>query len=136
MKSVSDLVPTSKHDLQRAHAAISAGYPAVEPILGELIEWLQDYNWPVARVLAPFLASLGSTLVPHIWNVMRSNDEIWKYWVITLLIRALPHDHAVQFRSELLRISSAPSPSEKSEELDQIAFEVLNYFGWKDAVSE
>jgi hypothetical protein len=29
-----NLIPTSKVDLERAKAAIEAGYPAVEPILG------------------------------------------------------------------------------------------------------
>lgn len=77
MDHIQDLVPTHKKDLERAEAAVKAGYPAVEPILGRLIEWLQDCNWPVAHVLAPFLESVGAPLVPHIWRVLRTNDDIW-----------------------------------------------------------
>ena len=60
------LIPKSKSDLETANRAVAAGYPAVKPVLGELVEWLKDYNWPVAHVLAPFLAKIGIPLVPHI----------------------------------------------------------------------
>jgi hypothetical protein len=84
---IRELVPRHKR-VDRARAAVEAGYPAVATILGELIEWLQDYNWPVAHVLEPFLRTIGEPLVPHIWHVLRSDDELWKYWVISLLITA------------------------------------------------
>jgi hypothetical protein len=89
MDHLRNLIPTSKVDIERAAAAVEAGYPEVAPILGELIGWLQDYNWPVAHVLAPFLASIGAPLVPHVWHVLLTDDGVWKYWVIGMLIRAL-----------------------------------------------
>jgi len=125
-----DLVPTNKADIERARAAVEAGYPAVEPILGELVQWLRDYNWPVAHVLAPFLASLGAPLVPHVWQVLRSQDDVWKYWIITLLLSAFPEAIAVEFRPELERLSHAPQAHEKAEELDEQARSVLTHFGW------
>jgi len=130
MDHIQDLIPTHKSDLQRAEAAIKAGYPAVEPILGRLIEWLQDYNWPVAHVLAPFLESVGAPLVPHIWHVLRTNDDIWKYWVIGILIQSLPKEAAVEFRPELERLAYNPEPNERTEELDEQAREALEHFGW------
>src|SRR5688500_18615540 len=50
---INSLVPRNKHDRKRAAAAIAAGYPAVAPVLPEMLEWLQDMNWPVAQDLAP-----------------------------------------------------------------------------------
>ena len=125
-----DLVPMSKFDLARAQAAVEAGYPAVDPILSELIEWLRDYNWPVAHILAPFLESIGDPLVPHIWRVLDTDDDVWKYWVIGILIRALPKATASEFRSELSRLCHNPRPHEKREELDTQARAVLEHFGW------
>ena len=127
---VRDLVPRGKHDVDRARAAVEAGYPAVGPILGELIEWLQDYNWPVAYVLEPFLRSIGEPLVPHIWHVLRSDDEIWKYWVISLLITGLPPQVAAEFRPELERLAYEPTERERREELDEQARDALDAFGW------
>jgi len=127
---IRNLIPTSKRDLERARAAVEAGYPAVDPILDELMKWLQDYNWPVAHVLAPFLASVGSPIAPHIWHVLRSDDDIWKYWVIAIVLRGLSKDVAAEFRPELERLCHSPSPREKTHELDEQAREVLTRFGW------
>ena len=114
----------------RARAAVEAGYPAVDPILGELLKWLQDCNWPVAHILEPFLASIGAPLVPHIWHVLGTDDHVWKYWVIGTLIRDLPENVAAAFRSELERLCHDPQPDERREELDEQAREVLERFGW------
>jgi Domain of unknown function (DUF5071) len=126
-----ELVPRDKSDVDRAQAAVAAGFPAVESVLDRLVEWLQDANWPVATVLIPFLQSVGSPLVPHIWNVLNSDDLLWKYWVIALLIPALPRDAAALFRVELERLSYQPEPSERREELDQQASLALQKFGWE-----
>ncbi|HKO54042.1 MAG TPA: DUF5071 domain-containing protein [Polyangiaceae bacterium] len=124
------LVPTGKSDLERARAAVEVGYPAVAPVLGELVGWLQDYNWPVAHVLVPFLQSIGAPLVPHIWHVLRSDDDVWKYWVISLLIPSLSENAAATFRQELVRLSRHPRPTERGEMLDEEATVVLEHFGW------
>lgn len=128
--AVSALVPQHKADLERARAAVAAGYPAVEPVLGALLEWLQDANWPVAHELIPFLRAIGEPLVPHIQHVLQSDDLIWKYWVIGLVVPALPAHVAAVFRPELERLSARPEPAERLEELDQAARSVLAHFGW------
>jgi hypothetical protein len=130
LERLQDLIPADKHDLERAEAAVKAGYPAAEPILGQLVEWLQDCNWPVAHVLAPFLQSVGAPLVPHIWHVMRTDDDVWKYWVIGTLIHSLQEEVAVEFRPELERLAYDPKPNERAEELDERAREVLEHFTW------
>lgn len=39
-------IPTDKHDLAAVANAARLGYPAINAILPELLEWLQDINWP------------------------------------------------------------------------------------------
>lgn len=124
------LVPKNQYDLPTAVAAINAGYPAVAPILGKLMEWLQDYNRPVARVLAPFLRSIGPPLVPHIWQVLRTDDDVWKHWVILILIRPLLESEAAEFRAELERMAFKPRPDELIGKLPETAKSTLEYFGW------
>ncbi|HLA95961.1 MAG TPA: DUF5071 domain-containing protein, partial [Pyrinomonadaceae bacterium] len=105
-------------------AAIAAGYPAVEPVLPQLLEWLQDMNWPVAQTLATFLAGIGPPLIPHVKKIFETDDEIWKYWVIReILTESQPLTEALQ--TELKRIASYPTKSELEEELDVEAREVL-----------
>ncbi|MER8435665.1 DUF5071 domain-containing protein [Mesorhizobium sp. M1312] len=57
------LLPENKHDTAKAAALVALGFPQVEP---QIMEWLQDMNWPVARVLAPLVP-----LAPHIRTILR-----------------------------------------------------------------
>ena len=122
-------VPQHKSDLSKAQCATAAGYPFVAPILPELIKWLQDYNWPVAKVLAPFLASIGKPVLSEVRSILLTNDDLWKYWVLTAIVRHWPSDLVAELRSELVRLAKSPEASERSEELDVIARELLNQAG-------
>jgi hypothetical protein len=53
------LLPLDKYDAAKLGLLVAAGYPAIEPLLPALLQWLQDGNWPIARHLSPFLASIG-----------------------------------------------------------------------------
>ena len=129
MQDIQALIPRHKSDVERARAVVAAGYPAVAPILSRLLEWLQDYNWPVAQVLAPFLAAIGSPLIPHIQHVLDTDDDIWKYWIIsTIMHNSL--ELATAYKIELQRLAYLPTQGESIEELDEVAREVLEKFGW------
>jgi hypothetical protein len=121
-------VPRDKHDIARAEAAITAGYPAVEPILWELLEWMQDTNWPVAQILAPFLAKIGLPLIPHIRKIFETADEMWKYRIISEIL-AESRVVTEALKTQLERIVNSPTQSELEEELDVQAREVLQLFG-------
>ena len=118
------LVPKHKTDTAAAHAAVEAGYPAVEPVLPQLTEWMQDYNWPVAKVLGPFLASIGRPIIPHVDMVLASNDAGWKYWIISVVIAENPL-LLTNYLEELTRIANKPTSDEKHHELDDVAREAL-----------
>lgn len=121
---IRSLIPQDKLDTDRAEQVVAAGYPAVEPILPELLEWIQDCNWPVAQVIAPFLATIGMPLLPHIRAVLATDDVMWKYWVIGYLLKNSP-ELATALREELTRYANSPTPEESEVELDQIAKGVL-----------
>jgi hypothetical protein len=120
-----NLVPASKFDLETAELAAAAGWPAVQPVVTDLLEWLQDYNWPVARVLAPFLASIGDPLVPFLRPILAGDDALWKYWIIQTVIFEAPATVAKALRPELQRLVQGPSPTEVEEEVSAVATAAL-----------
>jgi hypothetical protein len=122
-------VPRAKFDHASAQRAIAAGYPAVEPYLWHLLEWIQDTNWPVAQDLAPFLASIGRPLIPHIKKAFETDDHIWKRWIMQEIFLESP-EVAAEFRDELRRIAYTPTESEITEELPEEAHRVLQYYDW------
>ncbi|MDN0088651.1 DUF5071 domain-containing protein [Yersinia nurmii] len=81
-----ELIPQDKMDVETARKAVNYGYPGVAPILPVLIYWIQDLNWPVAQELAPFLAKIGTPLKQPVLDVLKTQDTIWKYWVISILV--------------------------------------------------
>ena len=126
---VHSLVPKSKSDLNTAHRAVAAGYPAVESVLPELVEWLQDYNWPVAHVLAPFLAEIGLPLIPQIDHVFSTTDETWQYWMIVCLL-SRNDDLYEHYKQKLIQLAETPSGNDRHHELDDVARETLEERGF------
>ena len=120
------LLPEDKIDTGKAEALVAMGFPAVEPVLPAMLEWMQDLNWPVAQVFRPFLAGIGAPLAPLVRNVLATNDEVWKYWMLCSVIGG-SLDLARVLKPELERIASAPTPGELQEGLHTIASQVLNW---------
>lgn len=121
-------LPKSKSDVQSVDRITQLSYPVVAPILPQLLEWLQDGNWPVAKRLAPWLASLGLTLVPTLDQALAMDDPAWNYWLIELVIsrdEALYH----HYRPWLTRCASSPTLKEQQYEVDEVAYEALCLHG-------
>jgi hypothetical protein len=114
------MMPADKYDVGAAEAIVASGN-ADDP---RLLEWVQDLNWPVAQILAPFLASAGRILAPAIREVLASHDNTWKWSVMTGVIARSPELVAL-LRPELERIAAAPSVGERDADLDRMAGELL-----------
>ncbi len=125
VRRVEQLVPETKQDLATAKRAVKAGWPAVAPIAPLLLEWLQDGNWPVAGVLAPFFASVGTPLVPYLRPILRGDDAMWKYWIITLVLGATSREMIEELRPELEKLGAHPSRSEDEDVVREAATEAL-----------
>jgi hypothetical protein len=122
------LVPRHKHDVARAERAAAAGYPAVAPILGELLQWIRDYNWPVAKVLAPALASVGLPLLPHLRSVFDGHDLVWQRWCLECIV-ADSRLLAESLAPELRRLASSSTSAERAEDLAEISLGILDQHG-------
>jgi hypothetical protein len=118
------LLPRDKHQIQMAQALVRVGYPEIAPVLSEILEWVQDMNWPVARVFQPMLASIGAPLAPIIRPVLNGNDDVWKYSIVNNLVRESP-SLAYELHSELERLVKNPSVGELDEGVSEVARELL-----------
>ena len=117
-------------DTERAEALVALGYPAVVPVLSELMEWIQDTNWPVAQVVAPFLATSELPLVPYIRQVLATDDEMWKIWVMQELVKTSPAIFEAA-QNDIREMAHAIPKNEDEEALQEIAQEVLDHYGVK-----
>jgi hypothetical protein len=115
------VLPRDKEDFDRVRRVVDLGYPAVAPILPHLMTWLQDVNWPIAAPIGEYLASLGRPVVPLVRQVLEGDDDIWKHWVLRVVVMAMDPDVARELAPDLQRLAALPN--EEDVHLD--AAEVL-----------
>ncbi|MDO3436586.1 DUF5071 domain-containing protein [Rhizobium sp. CBN3] len=110
---IKSLLPCHKHDLAAVSAIEKAGFPAVAPILDDLLAWIADGNWPVARPLARFLASLGNPIVEPVMHVLAGKDSGWKYFCLDLIVRHLPADSIGRLHEVLYQLAINPNDDDR-----------------------
>lgn len=118
------LIPNTKFETDRASALVQLGFPAAEPALPQMLEWLQDLNWPVAGIFQPFLKGIGRPLAPYVRNILCGDDDGWKYSLLTAVVAQSP-ELALALKPELERIASKPSSGELDEDVSAVAIEIL-----------
>lgn len=122
-----ELVPESKDETDKAKKLVSLGYPAVTPVLAEMLEWVEDANWPVAKVFLPFLARIGAPLAPSVRYVLQSQDEQWKRVVLDHIVSE-SGDLAHRLSVDLLRLIDTPTAAERAEGLHTVADELFQKY--------
>ena len=126
-RSLSDLVPGSKTETDKASKLVALGYPAVQPVIGEILEWVEDASWPVAVVFLPFLARIGAPLVPHVRYVLQSQDQQWKRVVLDHIV-SQSVDLAHGLSVDLLQLINTPTDAERAEGLNVSADELFRKY--------
>ncbi|WP_157998414.1 DUF5071 domain-containing protein [Desulfosporosinus sp. OT] len=129
LSSVSDdLVPNLiviKSEIA-AKAIVRIGYPRVQNVLAELLVWLQDMNWPGSYQIAELFVSIGKPAILYIKEVLTSNDDVWKYWVMEYVISKWSKDLVEELKEELI---SVMCQSDIFEFTDIIAMRILGQNG-------
>lgn len=118
---LSQYIPTDKFDEDAVRRAEAVGFPALDPVLPDLLMWIQDLNWPVARGLARLLAQAGPVIVPHIRAVLLSDDGEWKSSILNSWAEAVPVAVLELFSDELAGLAVTPTKDDRASEVDLIA---------------
>jgi hypothetical protein len=100
------LLPANKDDVAAIAAIAALGYPAVEPILIDLLKWIRYDSWPVATPAREFLASLGGRLAPHIHEALGSRDTQLKASCLRYIVSQWSSDDVRGVSSELFLIAT------------------------------
>jgi hypothetical protein len=127
MENIFDLIPKDKSDDSNINKLKEINIKEIKPILGGLLEWIQDLNWPIAKKLIKILPRFHVELIPHIKNVLESNDDEWKNCVLFLL-RNFPYDSVKLLSPYIIRIANYPTKSELEEGTNEYAIDVIKKF--------
>lgn len=126
---IANCIPRDKHDLATVARAETVGFPALDPALASLLSWVQDMNWPVAEPMVRLLRKAGPAIVPHLQAVLRTEDDMWKHWVMAELVAALPSASFEVLRPEIARIATDPSRGEMAAGTPDLARTLLDRRG-------
>lgn len=117
-------MPRDKHDIETATALVALGWERVEPAMPQILDWVLDSNWPVARVLQPFLVNSGAKLAPFFRTILDTDDDTAKYHILSSIVMC-SNDLAMALRPELERLCRCPTHGELREEVSDLAREIL-----------
>lgn len=125
MKSALNLLlPCDKHDTDAAEALVALGWEKLERVMPQILEWMQDINWPVAAIFRPFLVAQGARLAPCLKPIFASDDDIWKYNILSGIVLQSP-ELASAISAELERLVRSPTTGERQEYVTEQAEEIL-----------
>ena len=90
-KELNELMPRNKDDQDRAKQIVSLGYPAVKPVVNEMLRWLRTYESPVANVFLSFFSEKGMLIAEEVNQALESSkQDHLKYVIVT---KVLPQWH-------------------------------------------
>ncbi|MCL6661305.1 DUF5071 domain-containing protein [Paenibacillus amylolyticus] len=118
-------LPRDKSDFEAVSKLNEFSNEELKGIIPELMEWLQDGNWPISKPVEDLLLRLGEDLIPHVKDVLQTQDPQWEYFILVGLIDRLPISHLSMLQTDLVRILESPTPSEILEDLDEVIVELL-----------
>jgi len=58
------LIPKHKDDQEVIENLRKLSFEEIKPIIPDLLEWLQDMNWPIARPVTEILKPFSEQIVP------------------------------------------------------------------------
>src|SRR5882757_8668456 len=109
------LIPKDKFDDKGIDELKKLSFEQLKPILPELLKWLQDMNWPVARSIADILKPFADKMTPELIKILKTNDSMWEFWVLINLARNTTDPLLL---TEIERIAKFPSKVEIEDEVN------------------
>ena len=128
--NVKDLVPKDKHDISNINKLYNLSDEEMKPIVYNLLEWIQDYNWPVAQELVPLLKERENIIFPYMSDILRGDDFMWKYWIMDLIIPDFSIEHKNALKDDILVLINDPDIDEDTESIREIAKECYKNCGF------
>ena len=129
-ENIFELIPKDKFDQKPFHKLMEISEEEIQPILPELLSWMADVNWPIAKDIVRVLTRFPNSIVPLIKERLKPSerDEDWKYFIISSLIPQLSKDAQILLDNDISRIITHPTDNEIHAEVWNIAKDYKDHF--------
>ena len=120
-----DYLPQNINDTQAVQRLALLPFEAIKQDVPQLLEWLQDAHWDVAEGIAEFLRPHINEITQELLFILNSDDSMWKYYVICILISKAQQKLNPVLIRDLLRIAEHPSAIDAEDTVDNVAKMVI-----------
>lgn len=107
-KELIRLMPEDAHDEQGAKKVIAAGYPAIAPIMRDLINLMPVAESPAADRIAEYFGTIGSRVAKDIAKGLSKQNCWLRHRILTKTISRWPSDAIRQLIAPLSCIATQP----------------------------
>lgn len=123
---MNQLVPAYKDDQEAIVNLQAASQEQVLAVAKELLEWVEDGNWPVSYPIGKVLSQYVNQLQDELLPILRGSDAIWKMWCIRFILEETQVTRLdQQYLLELERIAKYPTSNEEAEGAAEAAQDAL-----------
>jgi hypothetical protein len=122
---IHQLIPKEKGDIDTACRLTNYSYDEIKPIVNELLVWIQDMHWPLSSLVADYLESISEKLTDEILEVLKGNDDIWKFNCLRLFSENTNKLIDERLLIEINRIALRPTKGEIEEDVNELAIEIV-----------
>ena len=120
--NIQNLLPKDKFDIETVENLKNFSFEEIQPIVPELLEWLQDCNWPISKPILNILLPFTDKISFNILEILKGSDEVWKYWILMGFGNSIANNLIIE---EIKRIAFKPSENEINEGNAEIALELV-----------
>lgn len=118
-----EFIPKDKCDTSGIENLKELTSEEISSISFQLLEWIQDINWPVAQSLLDVLPIFHRELLSDIRYILRDEvkDTIWKFVILSNLITQFPLSTIQLLQQELCQLSNSIAKDEDEQDVVDMA---------------
>src|SRR6187402_1597422 len=120
-----NLVPINKFDTEFIKQLRGANVDDIRSIVPELLEWMQDGNWPTSEYIMEYFSPRINEVKDEIIKILLGDDEMWKYWILLGLIYHSPTRPNDEILSTVKYLRDNATIQEKEAGIDILSIEIL-----------
>ncbi len=106
------MMPANGDDVPAATGVVELGYPAVAPVMRDMVRWMRVAESRVADTFAAFFGRLGAPAVAVIAEGLRKDDCCMKHRIFTMVLPHWPPEVVSQLTSVLAMTATHPDASD------------------------
>ena len=126
-KFIKTLIPKHKNDwsFDKSCDINWYNYKELKPIIPELLIWLQDINWPVAKPISEYLKPMLPDILEELKPILNGNDSIWKYNILNIFFIETKSTYWKMISENIENLAFNPSDNDAKEEVNLLAKQIL-----------